>query len=151
EADVGGEVAADDGQAWQERHAPTQRDAGADAEGDAEQAAEGAEDAGLDEELPDDVAAGGAQRAPDADLAGPLGDGREHDVHDADAADEQGDAGDGGDDGAVGHGGAPGVLEQFIGHDQAQVGEVGVADLEDAPDLVGLDQNAFAAGDGDVE
>ena len=30
----------------------------------------------------------------DADLAGPLGDGDQHDVHDADAADQQADAGD---------------------------------------------------------
>ena len=37
----------------------------------------------------------GADRLADADLAGPLGDGDEHDVHDADAADEQRDRRDG--------------------------------------------------------
>ena len=37
----------------------------------------------------------GAQRAANADLAGPLGHGGQHDVHDADAAHQQGDGGDG--------------------------------------------------------
>src|SRR5437879_1135226 len=48
---------------------------------------------GLDEELRDDVAAFGAERATDADLARALGHARKHDVHNADAADEQRDGG----------------------------------------------------------
>src|SRR5262249_121769 len=48
----------------------------------------------LDQKLQSDVAALGAQRAADADLARPLRHGRQHDVHDTDAADEQRDAGD---------------------------------------------------------
>ena len=54
----------------------------------------------LDQELLGDVAPLGAQGAADADLAGPLGDGRQHDVHDADAADQQRDRGDRAEDDA---------------------------------------------------
>ena len=66
----------------------------ADPEGDAEQAADAGEHDRLDQELLGDVAPLGPQGAADADLAGPLGDGRQHDVHDADAADQQRDRGD---------------------------------------------------------
>ena len=58
---------------------------------DAQQAADAGEHDGLDQELLGDVAPLGAQGPADADLAGPLGDGRQHDVHDADAADQQRD------------------------------------------------------------
>ena len=61
-------------------------DAG-DAQEHAEDSAQPREQGGLDEELGDDVQAGGAQGAADADFAGAFGDGGEHDVHDADAAD----------------------------------------------------------------
>ena len=44
---------------------------------------------GLDEELGDDIAAFGSERAADTDLARALGHAGEHDVHNADAADEQ--------------------------------------------------------------
>ena len=66
----------------------------ADAEHDADDAADHAQGHRLDQELKQDVAAAGADRHADADLARPLGDADEHDVHDADAADEQRDAGD---------------------------------------------------------
>ena len=49
------------------------------------------DDRRLDQELPDDVAALGADGAADADLPGALHHARQHDVHDADAADEQRD------------------------------------------------------------
>ena len=45
----------------------------------------------LDQELQQDVHAPGADRHPDADLAGALGDRDQQDVHDADAADQQRD------------------------------------------------------------
>ena len=48
----------------------------------------------LDQELLDDVAAARAEGAADADLAGALGDRRQHDVHDPDPADQERDAGD---------------------------------------------------------
>ena len=48
----------------------------------------------LDQELGEDVAAPGADRLADADLAGPLADRDQHDVHDPDAADDQRDRGD---------------------------------------------------------
>ena len=56
-------------------------------------AADAGERDGLDEELEQHLAGAGADGEADADLAGALGDGDEHDVHDADAADEQADAG----------------------------------------------------------
>ena len=62
---------------------------------DTDQAADDAEQNGFEEKLALDVAFAGADGESDADLAGPFGDGDEHDVHDADAADEQRDAGDG--------------------------------------------------------
>ena len=64
------------------------------ADDDADEAAEQREGQGLDEELGEDVAAAGADRLADADLAGPLADRDEHDVHDPDAADDQRDRGD---------------------------------------------------------
>ena len=57
--------------------------------------ARGGEQRRLGQELGGDVRAGGAERAPHAHLAGPLGDARQHDVHDPDAAHEQADGGDG--------------------------------------------------------
>ena len=60
----------------------------------AQQAAGGREHDRLAQELRDDVALLGAQRAANADLARPLGHGGQHDVHDADAADQQRDARD---------------------------------------------------------
>ena len=50
---------------------------------------------GLEQELGEDRALGRTDRFADADLAGALGDGDEHDVHDADAADEERDRGHG--------------------------------------------------------
>ena len=58
----------------------------------------------------------GAQGAADADLAGPLGDGREHDVHDADAADQQRDGGDRAQDDAELPGRLLGLEQQVVGH-----------------------------------
>ena len=58
---------------------------------DAEQAAERRQEHGLDQELPEDLAAPGAERLADADLARPLGHRDHHDRHDADAADHQRD------------------------------------------------------------
>jgi hypothetical protein len=46
---------------------------------------------GLDEELDHDLAAAGAERLADPDLADPLLEGREHDVHDHDPADDERD------------------------------------------------------------
>ncbi len=57
-------------------------------------AADFAEHDGLHDELRHDVALLRADRAADADLAGALGDGDEHDVHDADARGEQRDGAD---------------------------------------------------------
>ena len=51
----------------------------------------------FDEELQQHVAALGADRHAQADLARPLGDRHQHDVHDADAADDERDAGDAGE------------------------------------------------------
>src|SRR5215218_9303493 len=64
------------------------------AEDDAEQAAGGGEEDRFDQELPEDLAAAGAERLADADLAGAFGDRDHHDRHHADAADHQGDRGD---------------------------------------------------------
>ncbi len=64
-----------------------------EAEQNTEQAAAGGEHDGFDQELLHDVLSGCSQRSPDADLAGPLGNCRQHDVHDADAADQQRDSG----------------------------------------------------------
>ena len=50
----------------------------------------------FDQELQQHVAALGADRHPQADLARPLGHRHQHDVHDADAADDERDAGDAG-------------------------------------------------------
>ena len=54
--------------------------------------------ADFDEELAADVACGGAESFADADLAGALGDGDEHDVHDADAAEREREQSDGGEE-----------------------------------------------------
>ena len=61
------------------------------AEEDADDAADGAEHDGLERELQQDDFFGGADGFSDADLAGALGDGDEHDVHHADAADDEAD------------------------------------------------------------
>ena len=63
----------------------------ADADDGAGDAAEDGEEQGFGEELFGDVAAGGAERAAQADLGAAFEDGDDHDVGDADAADEQGD------------------------------------------------------------
>ena len=65
------------------------------AEGDADQSAESGERHRFGEELPDDIAPTRANGFANADFAGALGDGHQHDVHDADAADEQADGTDG--------------------------------------------------------
>ena len=65
-----------------------------EADQDADQAADERQRQGLDEELAEDVAALGAERLADADLAGPLADRHQHDVHDPDAPDDQRDRGD---------------------------------------------------------
>ena len=69
----------------------------AEAERDADAAADQAERDRFDEELQQHVAALGADRHAQADLARPLGDRHQHDVHDADAADDERDAGDAGE------------------------------------------------------
>ena len=61
------------------------------------------------------------QGAADADLAGPLGDGGQHDVHDADAADEQRDGGDQAHEQHEHELGDAGLLEQFFGHDHGDI------------------------------
>ena len=61
------------------------------ADQDPDDAAGAGEGHGLGQELPQDVAPGGPERLPDADLAGPLGHRDEHDVHDAHAAHQQAD------------------------------------------------------------
>src|SRR5262245_40150631 len=61
------------------------------ADDQAKGAAGGRDQRRLHDELADDVGPPRANRAPDADLAGPLEHADEHDVHDADAADEQRD------------------------------------------------------------
>ena len=64
------------------------------ADHDAEQAAERRQEDGLEQELPEDLAAPGAERLAHADLARALGDRDHHDRHHPDAADHQGDRGD---------------------------------------------------------
>ena len=59
--------------------------------------------------------------AADADLAGALGDGREHDVHDADAADQERDRGDRAEDDAELPGRALGFEQKLVGHDDIDV------------------------------
>ena len=56
---------------------------------DAEESADEGDGERLGQKLEEDVAAARAQRFLDADFAGALGDGDEHDVHQADAADAQ--------------------------------------------------------------
>src|SRR5688500_6325856 len=63
----------------------------AKAHGDADQPAEQRQGQCLDEELGEDVAAARTDGLADADLAGPLADGHQHDVHDPDAAHDQRD------------------------------------------------------------
>ncbi len=53
------------------------------------------DDGGFDEELAADVDGGCAESLADADLAGALGDGDQHDVHHADAAEREGQQRDG--------------------------------------------------------
>src|SRR5664280_3298367 len=65
-----------------------------DADHDPDQAAEDGQHGRLEQELADDVAASGADRLANADLARALRDAHQHDVHDPDAADEQRDRGD---------------------------------------------------------
>jgi hypothetical protein len=98
------------------------------------------------------VLAGGAEGAADADFAGALDDGGEHDVHDADAADDEGDAGDEGGDELEGQGRLLGVFEELVGNDHGVVDEAGVADRHDAgePGLLGHDLFACPAGDVDL-
>src|SRR5580698_3002584 len=79
---------------WNE---PEGRDDGERTE-QAEATADERDDCGLGEELAADVACGGAERLADADLAGALGHGDEHDVHDADAAKREREQGDGGEE-----------------------------------------------------
>src|SRR5439155_13846868 len=70
-----GEVADEPGNGHTEQHA--------------HRAARAGKHHGLNEELRDDIAAFGAERTTDTDLARALGHAGEHDVHDTDAADEQ--------------------------------------------------------------
>src|ERR1700761_5079350 len=76
-----------------ERH---RRDEVAEDDGDdhADGAGHEGEDQAFKKELREDVAAARAEGFEDADLAGALGDGDEHDVHDADAADGEGHGAD---------------------------------------------------------
>ena len=66
----------------------------AEPDDDADEAAEQRQGQRLDEELGEDVAAAGADRLADADLARPLADRHQHDVHDPDAAHDERDRGD---------------------------------------------------------
>ena len=66
------------------------------------------------------------ERPPDADLAGPLGDRRQHDVHDADAADEKRNPGDESEHKVPGELALLGVLEKLVWHDHRNIGRVGV-------------------------
>src|SRR5690606_1671690 len=64
---------------------------GGQAEKHAPQPPEKRKDHGLHEELQQDLAGGGADGHPDADLPGPFGNRDQHDVHDADTADQEAD------------------------------------------------------------
>jgi len=70
-------------------------EADADAAEETEASADEGDDGGLGEELAADVYGGGAEGFTDADFAGALGDGDEHDVHDSDAAKSEGEESDG--------------------------------------------------------
>src|SRR5579871_4378248 len=83
-----------------------QHDGTADAQSDSDDASDEGDDGGLDQELKQNVARIGPNGFTNADLAGALGDGDQHDVHDADASDHQGDDGDGGEQGGHGIGDA---------------------------------------------
>ena len=102
-------------------------------EGDADDAADAGEGDGLDEELQQDLPRTGTDGKADADLAGALGDGDEHDIHDAYAADEQAHAGHGTEQG--GH---------HLGAGADDIGELeGIEDVE-VIFLVGGDFPALA-------
>src|SRR5947209_4221901 len=77
-----------------ERDEP-QQETDADAEGQAGDSADESDDGGFDEELTLDVHGSCAEGFADADFAGALGDGDEHDVHDADAAERESEECDG--------------------------------------------------------
>ena len=74
-----------------------------------------------------------SQGAADADLAGPLGDGRQHDVHDADAADQQRNRRDRAQDDAELPGRALGLEQQFVGDDDVDILLRGWPGLDGAP------------------
>ncbi len=67
---------------------------GDDGDNDTGDAGEEGQDEAFQQELGEDVAAAGAEGFHDADFAGSLGDGDQHDVHDADAADGEGHGAD---------------------------------------------------------
>ena len=110
-----------------------------------EQAAADRDQDGFGEELADDIEAAGADGAADADFAGALHDGGEHDVHDADAADEQRDGGDRHHD--VSEDGLRALLlgEQGGGDGDAEILHVVVRGVEDGGDDFG-DFDAIGVG-----
>src|SRR5256884_3755681 len=120
------------------------------AEQHADHAARAGEHHGLNEELRDDVAAFGAERAADADLAGALGHAGEHDVHDADAADDQRDGRNRAEHDVEYLLGALGAFEQLERHDDVVVLLLVVA-LHHFFDGVGDGDDLFRRGnfDGD--
>jgi hypothetical protein len=75
------------------------------------------------------IAAVRADGEADADLAGALGDGDEHDVHDADAADDERNASDGAEQDGHGLGGGGGGLGEFLLVADGEVGLLAVAAL----------------------
>src|SRR4029450_15312 len=77
------------------RQGGNQRDddiAGADSQDDSENPAYSGESHGLEKKLEDNIAPGGANRFPNADLPRPFRYRNQHDVHHADAANQESDA-----------------------------------------------------------
>ena len=73
------------------------------------------------EDLPDDVAATGAERLPQSDLARAFGDDHQHDVHDDDAADDQRERHHADQDGKDAVGGRVVDVQQRVGREHAEV------------------------------
>src|SRR5258708_17502067 len=96
-------------------------------EDDAEKSANEGNGESLGEKLEEDVAAAGAERLLDANFAGGLGDGDEHDIHQADATDAQREGADEGEQDLEAEGDdceLVNLLHQIKDHEGAAVGGI---------------------------
>src|SRR5205814_217552 len=99
---------------------------------DAQEAAGKGNQHGFDDKLTHDVRAPRADGAANADFAGTLEDGGQHDVHDADSADKQGNRSDGYHDGVEKLLSAPLLGQKLGGNDDAEVPGIVMRGIEDA-------------------